>query len=238
VLIEIETYPDKEVDQQLLDDLMLIALDRKEVPEVVSLILKPKGNANVSGVAERSSSRGHTKLGGSWPVVELWKQDAESLLAMGDVGLIPWVPLARSAMTPELLLLQCRDKIATVADPADRAGLMAVTQILAGLAFPDRRFLHLFGGPEVMIESPVLDEVKEILRKRYIAEGRVEGAIQTLRHSVIAILEARFGPVPAERLSGLATVVDQTQLENLQKYAATCQDVEAFLARLVSAQSP
>src|SRR3954470_16426639 len=55
VLIEIETYPDKDVDHQVFDDLMLIALERGIVTEVVSLVLKPKGKlaAAVRGSAER-----------------------------------------------------------------------------------------------------------------------------------------------------------------------------------------
>jgi hypothetical protein len=43
VLVEIETYPGSDADRHLLEDLMLIAVDRKTVPEVVSLFLKPKG---------------------------------------------------------------------------------------------------------------------------------------------------------------------------------------------------
>src|SRR5581483_9392854 len=156
VLVEIETYPDADVDRQLLDDLMLIAVDRKVVPEVVSLVLKPKGNLSVTGSAERIGARGRTRIGGTWPVVRLWELDAETLFAAGDVGLIPWVPLTRSTDSPDVLMTRCRDRLAVVPDPADRAGLIAVTYILAGLAFPDRRFLNLFGGAKVMIDSPVL----------------------------------------------------------------------------------
>jgi hypothetical protein len=47
-----ETYPDAEVDRQLLDDLMLIAVERRMVPEVVSLVLKPKGNLIVAGASD------------------------------------------------------------------------------------------------------------------------------------------------------------------------------------------
>jgi hypothetical protein len=58
VLVEIETYPDPDVDRQVLDDVMLIAVDRKVVPEVVSLVLKPKGRQAVTGGADRASARG------------------------------------------------------------------------------------------------------------------------------------------------------------------------------------
>ena len=73
VLVEIETYPDSDADTQIFNDLMLIAVDRKVVPEVVSLILKQKGNLTVAGTANRSSPRGGTKIGAAWPVVRLWE---------------------------------------------------------------------------------------------------------------------------------------------------------------------
>ena len=158
----------------------------------------------------------------------LWELEAETLLAADDVGLIPWVPLTRSSLPPEELLTQCRDRLAAVPDPTDRAGLMVVTQILAGLAFPDRRFLHLFGGPEVMIESPVLDEVKEILRKRYEAEASQRAVVRSL----VEVLEARFGSVPADMRTRLTVITDLARLESLIRLAATCPDLATFAAQL------
>jgi len=142
------------------------------------------------------------------------------------VGLIPWVPLTRSTDSPDVLMTRCRDRLAVVPDPADRAGLIAVTYILAGLAFPDRRFLNLFGGAKVMIDSPVLDEVKELIKELM--------RVETLREAVAANLEARFGTVPPERLSGLADVTDVARLRALLKLAATCPDVETFVAGLAA----
>jgi hypothetical protein len=192
------------------------------MPEVVSLVLKPEGNLTVSESAACVSRRGGTRVNGTWPVVRLWELEAEALLSACDAGLIPWVPLAHTTDTPEALMKRCRDRLATVADPKDRAGLMAVTQILAGLAFPDKRFLDLFGGAQAMIESPVLDEVKEILRNR------------TLREAVVGALEARFGSVPAARLAGLNTVTNEARLRALLGVAATCLNVDAFVAALES----
>lgn len=226
VLVEIETYPDSTADRQVLDDLMLIAVDRNTVPEVVSLVLKPKGQVAVTGASERVSARGGTRLGGSWPVVRLWELDADALLAAGDVGLVPWVPLTRSALSADELMKRCHERLAAVPDPRDRAGLMAVTQILAGLAFPDKRFLDLFGGAQAMIESPVLDEVKELIR--------VRAARQVYAESIRAMLEARFGAVPAEQTAALDAVADETRMKALVRLAATCPDLGAFVAGLAA----
>ncbi len=222
VLVEIETYPDSDADTQVFEDLMLIRVDRKVVPEVVSLVLKPKGNLTVAGAVEARSASGRTKLGGSWPVVRLWELEADQLLAAGDVGLVPWVPLTKTTLAAEELMSRCHDRLVRVPDKADRAGLMAVTQILAGLAFPDKRFLNLFGGPEAMIESPVLDEAKALIR------------VRAKREDILAALEIRFGTVPAERVAALHTVKDEGRLKELHRLAITCPDLDAFVAGLAS----
>lgn len=201
---------------------MLIAVDRKVVPEVVSLVLKPKGNLTVTGASERISVRDQTRLSGSWPVVRLWELEADVLLEAGDVGLVPWVPLTRTTLPAEELMIRCRDRLAQVPDKNDRAGLMPVTQILAGLAFPDKRFLDLFGGAQAMIESPVLDEVKALIRARAI------------RENILATLEARFGPLLTARVAPLETVADEARLKELVRLAATCADVDAFVAALAA----
>ncbi len=230
VLVEIETYPDADNDRQVLDDLMVLALDRGAVPEVVSLVLKPKGHLVTTGRSERVGPRGRTRVSGSWPVVRLWELSADDLLAMNDPGVIPWVPLTKSDAPPESLMATCRERIQAVTDPTDRAGLLVVTQILAGLAFPGRTFLDLFGGPEAMIESPVLDEVKEILRKRYEADG----VTKALRGAILANLEVRFGTVPEQRLEPLNALTDETRLKALHRLAATCPDLDTFVAGLTS----
>jgi hypothetical protein len=60
----------------------------------------------------------------------LWTLPAAELLAAGDVGLIPWVPLADSADPPDVVLRRCRDAIDERASAAEKPNLLAVTQIL------------------------------------------------------------------------------------------------------------
>ena len=259
VLVEIETYPDSDADRQVLDDLMLIAVDRGLVPEVVSLILKPKGNLAVAGAAERTSSRGRTRLGGSWPVVRLWELDAESLLNANDAGLIPWVPLTRTTSPPDELMARCRDRLMQVPDEGDREGLISVTQILAGLAFPGQDFKSLFGVKAMMekvfleaLLTPAMSEVRESVFAKLKAEMKAEvreevkteietqarakvlaeTRLLTLREAVLTILQARFGSVPAEQVPAVNAIADEVRLRELQRLAATCPDLAAFAAGL------
>jgi hypothetical protein len=228
VLVEIETYPDSDADRQVLDDLMLIAVDRNTVPEVVSLVLKPKGKLTVTGASERTSSSGRTRIGGAWPVVRLWELDAEALLASPDVGVIPWVPLARTALAPDELLTRCRDRLVQVADPNDRAGLIAVTHILADLAFPGRSFNLL--GDSAMLDKVFATAVRESPALQEMLKGVMRR--QGLREDTLAALEARFGSVPTECEAALDAVPDELRLKALFRLAVTCPDIDAFVAGL------
>jgi hypothetical protein len=261
VLVEIETYPDSDADRQVFDDLMLIAVDRNAVPEVVSLVLKPKGKLNLTGTAERTSRRGRTRLSGSWPVVRLWELDAEELLNSPDAGVVPWVPLTRTTLQPDELLARCRDRLAAVADPNDRAGLIAVTGILAKLAFPNSDLWPLFRSSGVL--DKVIEEVKrlnpgwqplpvfDVLPESPTAQNdfiRALGASSALRDwvgaalggevirtEVRAELNARFGDVPADRIAALDAVSDPARLRALLRLAVTCPDLDAFVAGLSAA---
>jgi predicted transposase YdaD len=236
VLIEIETYPGRDVDRQVFEDVPLVMLDKGVVPEVLCLVLRQRGQVEVTGTAERVSRHQTARLSASWKVVRLWELRAEDLLAAGDVGLVPWVPLTHSDDPPEVVLHKCRERIDQVTDPSDRAGLLAVTQILAALAYPERKFLKMLGGPQVMIESPLLDEVRELIRAQGREEGRVQGELQgrlqTLRGNVVDALAARFGQVPMDRLASLDQVKDEARLKALHRLAVTCPSLEAFLTGL------
>jgi hypothetical protein len=253
VLVEIETYPERDVDRQVFEDLQIVTLDKGVVPEVICLVLRQRGLVEVTGTAERVSRRHSARLTASWKVVRLWDLRAVDLLATGDVGLVPWVPLTHSDDPPEVVLTRCREQIDRVIDPSDRAGLLAVTQILAALAYPDRKLLELLGGLQMItIESPLLDEIREVIQARAEAEvrgrveaevrGRVEaevraraeaeGRIQTLRKVVRAVLAARFAAVPPELPAELDTLTDEGRLEALHQLAVTCPNLEAFLVGL------
>jgi hypothetical protein len=63
----------------------------------------------------------------------LWTLPSTDLLALGDPGLVPWVPLTNHQGSAETLFQKCRSIIDQKAKPEEKENLLAVTQILARL---------------------------------------------------------------------------------------------------------
>ena len=116
-VLEIATYPESRVAEQVLRDMTLVYLGQRVLPDVITLVLHPKGNVRVTGSLELTSPAEMTRWSVSWKVVELWAIPAETLLDARDVGLIPWVPLAHFDGPPEPIFQQCRKRIDEEARP-------------------------------------------------------------------------------------------------------------------------
>jgi hypothetical protein len=72
-LLEVATYPERRVGRQMTDDLLLVYLDRGQLPEAVTLVLRPKGKYRVPRNRNLRSRRGLSSCRLKWHVVELWK---------------------------------------------------------------------------------------------------------------------------------------------------------------------
>jgi hypothetical protein len=188
------------------------------LPELLMLILRPKGRFRITGKHEVRSKLGLSRLAAEWKPVELWTLSAEEFLAAGDVGAVPWVSLMQFDGPPEALLERCAEKIEREAHPMDRADLLAVAQVLTGLRFPDPELVRLLGGKEAMIESPLLQTM--------IAES--------LHRVILAILKDRFESVPREIAKLLRAVLDEKKLSNLNVLASKCPDLQTFREALLS----
>jgi hypothetical protein len=218
VLIEIATYPEKRALKQALDDLTLAYAALGHLPELLMLVLRPRGQFRISGKHGVRSRLGLSGLEAEWRLVEMWTLPAEQFLAEGDVGVVPWVPLMQFGGPPEALLERCAAKIEGEAHPKDRADLLAVSQVIAGLRFPDQEFLKLLGGREAMIESPVL---QRLIAERYHA-------------GILDLLKDRFGSVPRDVSRHLGEVLDEKRLRKLNLLAAKCADLQAFREGLLA----
>jgi hypothetical protein len=220
VLLEAVTYPERRVVRQMTRDIMLVYLDRGELPEAVALVLRPKGKYRVPSGRSLRSRGGLSSCRLKWRVVELWTIPAEELLQAGDVGLIPWVPLTDFADPPEAMLRRCREAIEQHAPPGEKANLLAVSQVFTFLRYNDEGLLTILGGKDVMLKVPFLDEI--------VKEKSQEAARETNQAAILTVLEARFGEVPRDLAEGIESVVDAKQLKSLVGKAAACADLDAF----------
>ena len=155
-------------------------------------------------------------------MVELWELSAADLLAMNDVGLVPWIPLTRWEGEPEALLRECRDRIDKQAPPNEHDSLLAVTAMLGSLRYNDEVLLNIFGGGQSMLEFPLLE--------RLMSEREVE----IRRRDLLRVLAARFGPISPALDTQLRSVTVQAQLDELLDLAALCPNLDAFRARLTT----
>ena len=232
-ILEIATDPDARVPSQAVDDTAVIYLERGILPEVLVLFLREKGNVPAADSIELISRRGFTKPNLSWKAIKLWEIPAEDLLAMDDVGLLPWVPLAKTTGSPEQLVRRCRsrlDKAAPLIGHPEYENLLVVTQFLLPLRYNQDKLLldrlrALLGGREVMIQSPLYQEI--------VAESELKGATEAKREALLDFLVGRFGPA-AEALEVELKAVEFERLRDLIKFAAKCRNLASFRKRLLS----
>lgn len=237
VIVEIESYADSTADRQVMDDIMLVALEHRRMPEVVSLILKPKGEVAVTGRDERASPSGQVRLVGMWPVVKLWEIDAEALFADGDDGLIPLTPLARTDRPPVEIVSRCVDRMNAVADDTERSSLLSVASIFLKLAGAPFDLIQLPGGKAMFLEKIVRQ-----MEEAELAEAREKWKgvfmVEAKRAAVIAALEARFGMVPPGTTVAVDALAEEQWLDRLHRFAITCPDLAAFAAELQHNPTP
>jgi hypothetical protein len=222
VLIEIATYPERRALTQAMDDLTLAYSALGHLPEMLMLVLRPKGTFRIAGKHAIQSRLGLSRLEATWRTVELWTLSAEEFLAEGDVGILPWVPLMEMSDSPEAVLERCAARIDGEAEEKHRADLLAIAEVMTGLRFPASEFLTFFAGKQTMIESPVV--------QRWKAEA--------IHKVIIALLKNRFKTVPRDVSKQLREILDEEKLTALNVLAGQCPDLDAFREALLSLLNP
>ncbi len=232
-VLEVSSYPYPRLAKQASDDALLVYLERRVVPEVVVLVLHPRGKRPTPRKLIIPSAEGFTSIHVYWKLVELWKVPAEELLAAGDFGLIPWVPLAHFEGPPEPVFRECRERIDRDAPPEERENLRVVTHFLAGLKYNDPSVFELLGGKKAMLKtkSPLLRELFEEAAQKGERKGKREGERKGKREAtevaVVTVLVARFGAA-AEAVKTELKAIRDDRLKDLLVLAGTCPDLNTF----------
>jgi hypothetical protein len=212
VLVEIATFPERRALKQATDDLALAYSALGQLPELLMLVLCPKGKFRIDGKHTVQSKLGLARLQAEWKVIELWTLSAEEYLAQGDVGTLPWVPLMQMQGPPEPILERCAARIEREADAQQRMDMLVVSHVFAGLRFPNLDLMSFFGGMKTMVESPVIQKLR--------ADAQ--------HGDILDLLKDRFGPVPRDVTKTLREVLDEKKLRRLNRLAAKCADLNEF----------
>jgi hypothetical protein len=215
VLIEVATYPEKRVVQQIQDDIRLVRQTQGVLPEALVLCLCPRGRYRVPGQDQEASALGWTSSTLRWKVIEAWTLSAEELLAAPSVGVAPWALLAHYDGPPEVLLQRCRDRIDREGG-TQTANLLAVAQVFAQLHYNKPEWLEILGGTKIMIMSPLIQEI--------VTESKRVAQVE----AVLRFLEVRFSAVTPTIAAGLQQVKDTEKLLRLIDHAALCPSLKAF----------
>jgi hypothetical protein len=119
-LVEIASRREKRIPKQVLGDLILGYQYLGKLPELIVVVLSPKGQIPIAGNHHLESRLKLASVTFTWTVVKLWEIPAEDLLAANDVGLIPWVSLSKFDDAPETILKLCRERIEQQAPFSER----------------------------------------------------------------------------------------------------------------------
>lgn len=251
-IFEIGTYPETRLTEQLIRDALTVFLDRRVLPEVVAVLLRPRGRLKVAHGTHQSSRLATTELRLRWRVVELWNLSAEALLALGLPGLAPWAVLGRHTGSPVDLIRDCRELIDQHPDPLERESLLAITWVFGSLRYNDLDLPALLGGREKMLEIPLFQELSEEFLAKGITLGREEGytlglekgltqgreegitqgvekgLTQGRRESLIMQLKVRFADFTPQLEREIEAVPSHERLEDLIRVASACGSLAEF----------
>jgi hypothetical protein len=219
ILVEVATYPEKRVVDQMCDNLRLVRQARGVLVDAVVICLCPRGTYRVPDRTEDTSALGWSGEALRWKVVELWTLSAEDLLTAPEVAGVTMATLARYDGPPEVLLQRCRDRIEREGG-GQRANLLAVSQVFARMHFDTPELLDILGGSNLMIESPWLQEIADKSDRK----ARVE--------TILRYLTIRFGAVTTSITAELTQVKELDGLLRLTDRSAECVSLEAFEQQL------
>lgn len=181
---------------------------RERVPvRSVALLLRRDANASaVTGQLIRRLVDGSLVLHFEYAVVRVWELPADELLSAG-LGLAPLGLLTDDAR-PRLkeLVHRFAERVEReVPDLQMQSRLLASSSILLGLRYDKEEIDSLFVGVQKMKESSVY--------RALIDEGELKGELKTLRVTLIALLEQKFGGIAPELEARIQNTADAAKLQ-------------------------
>jgi predicted transposase YdaD len=148
-------------------------------------------------------------------VIRMWEQD--SALFLNHEALLPLAPLTQTT-SPQGLLSQVAQRIATISDRVTKQNIAGYTEILAGLRF-EKNLIRRLLSEDMMQESVIYQDI--------LQKGNKEGE----ERIIILQLNRRFNPIDEsliERVRRLSTEQLETLAQTLLDFTAVA-DLETWL---------
>ncbi|OPX22523.1 MAG: hypothetical protein B1H02_06050 [Candidatus Latescibacteria bacterium 4484_107] len=183
-------------------------------------------------------------------VVPVWELDGAEIVAQKWVGLYPLLPLMKwEGKSDEVVLRESQDLVLEqIVEREPRADAYVALRVLSGIRHPVSLIDHILRRKEIMVESPVYQEILKEGRVMGLQEGKVlglqegkvlglqEGQVRglalgqetRLREDILEALEVRFGMVPYEVEEQVRRLRGQKTLEGLLRKAILVESLEAF----------
>ena len=166
-----------------------------------------------------------------YKVIRLIEVDGQSILALRQPGLMPFLPLMQppTNVDPLQWLHQCVETTKTLSlDTPTRANLLVDMWIMSGLTH-DRLPLSEVFPEDLMQESPVYQSIL----KKGIAQGIEQGIEQGERkyaiETILEIIDVRFQVRPPRIInSAIESIDDLSRLKALHRAALQVESLEAF----------
>jgi predicted transposase YdaD len=158
-----------------------------------------------------------------YQVIRMWEQNPE--LFLNSEALLPLAPLAATS-SPEALLSQVVEKIATIPNRGDRQNIAGYTQILAGLKF-DKAVIRNLLSEDIMKESVIYQDILQKGQKEGEKLGEKNEALRLLSR----LLNRKYGTIDSsiiERVQSLTTEQLEQLAEDFIDFS-NISDLEAWL---------
>jgi predicted transposase YdaD len=170
------------------------------------------------GIHERRYRNGDVYNWFRYDVLRIWEQPVEKILAAG-VPVLPLAPVAN--VGPERVsevLVTISERFARETSSEQAATLWAATKVLMGLRYPKEQVEMLTRGVSAMIlgirgieESSVYQDIFAQGR----VEGRLEGAVEEARKTLLSLGRKTLGPPSAAIEARINMLGDLDRLNDL-----------------------
>lgn len=161
-----------------------------------------------------------------YKVLKVWESDSRMIIDNDLYGLYPIIPLTEHRSTDDRKCLEvCFDLIQNidVEDKVLKADMSVCTGVLAGLKYPKKLIKNLM-KVEIMRESVIYQDILNEGMEKGMEKGREEG----IEKSIVSVLSARFGNIPAYLSDMIYNTKSQSRLDKLLRLAATSRTINEF----------